>query len=349
MELLGRESDLLVLVILIGIISLSTLTFAVSAVSTRLHRDRVRSRRNELESIWEPLLLDALTEEIPLREVWDRVPRGRELWLVEYLLRVTRRLRGDDVDALARVAEPYLDLVSSRLNHRLVEQRAFAVETLNVLGCGRYTAEIAAALDDRAPLVAMIAARALTRSGESDHLEAILDRLHRFDTWSPRLLMSLLASIGPAAAPVLRKALVDPDRPLLVRVVSTSALQQLNDLKAADCAVQVLRTETDREVLASSLRLLAKVGRPEQAEFARALCGSSDFVVRAHALTALARLGEPEDAGILIEAIDDESSWVALHAVNGLKLAGHLSQLRELADSEHPRSELARQVLSEAA
>lgn len=349
MEHFALESDLLVLIVLIGIVSLSTMVFAVSAISLRIRSLRVQKARAELETAWEPVVLGVLTGDSTPSAVWERIPAGRELWMIEYLLRVTRRLRGEDVNALATIAEPYLDMVSRRLRHRSVEQRAFAVETLNLLGSGRYSGEIAAALDDRAPLVAMIAARALTQNGRPDHLVAILDRLHRFDTWSPRLLSSLLASIGPAAAPVLREALVDADRPLLVRTVSTSALQQLNDLQAADSAALVLQTAADREVLAGCLRLLAKVGRPEQADAARALCGSSDFVVRAHALTALARLGVPEDSAVLMSAIDDESSWVAIHAVNGLKVAGHLAQLRELAASDHPRAELARQVLSEAA
>jgi HEAT repeat protein len=349
MTYLGYDYRLILLGVLIGVVSLSTLLFAISAISLRLHSLRTEKRREHLEQVWEPMILDVLAGDPSAERLWTCVPAGRALWLIEYLLRLARRLRGEDIEALAKIAAPYLKLVAARLHHRSVEQRAFAVETLNLLGRGKYRREIAAALDDRAPLVAMIAARALARKGEPDYLEAILSRLHRFETWSPRLLSSLLASIGPAAAPVLRRALADADRPLLVRTLAASALRQLNDFEAADCAVQILESEQDREVLASSLRLLSRVGRPEQIEPVRALCRSEDFVVRAHALTALARLGTPEDVSILRMALDDESSWVAIHAATGLKVAGHLTQLRKLAASDHPRAELARQVLSEAA
>lgn len=81
----------------------------------------------------------------------------------------------------------------------------------------------------------------------------------------------------------------------------------------------------------------------------RTLCRSADFVVRAHALTALARLGSSDDAGVLRDALGDESSWVAIHAATGLKEAGHLTLLRSLAGSDHPRAEPARQVLSDVA
>ena len=348
MSLFAQDYRLLLLLAIVGVVSLSTVLFAVSALSLRLRNIHTRRLRDRLEHTWEPIILDVLAGDLPAERVWSSVPASRTPWLIEYLLRVARRVRGEDLDVLARIASPYLDRIARRLRHRSVEQRAFAVETLNLLGRGAYRREIAATLDDRAPLVAMIAARALARKGEPDYLEAILDHLHRFETWSPRLLASLLASIGPAAGPVLRRALTDPQRPLLVRTLAASALLQLNDLEAADCAVDVLERDGDRELLAASLRLLGKVGRPEQTEPARVLTRSDDFVVRAHALTALARLGAAEDAPRLRAALDDPSSWVAIHAANGLKIAGHLTQLRELAASDHPRAELARQVLSEA-
>ena len=348
MSLLYEDRLLLLLSVLTGVVALATLGFAVSAISLRFHNSRVLERRTRLEAEWEPLVLDGLAGDIPAGRIWERVPRERSDWLIEYLLSIARRVKGEDLERLAEMAAPYLERVVKRLRHRSAEQRAFAVETLSVLGAGRYKRAISNALDDRAPLVAMIAARALTRKEEPDYLEAVLDRLHRFDNWSPRLLTSMLVSIGPAAAPVLRRALVDTSRPLLVRTLSASALGQLNDLEAADPGARVLETEEDREILAAALRLLSKVGRPEHAAAVRALCRSPEFVVRAHALTALARLGSSDDASTLREAFDDESSWVAIHAATGLREAGHLTLLREVAASDHPRAELARQVLSEA-
>ena len=349
MSVTTLERPLLVLCALIALVSLSTLAFAASAVSLRIRTRRAKARRARLEAEWEPLVLDILAGELPVETLWIRVPANRAAWLIEYLLRVARRLRGDDLEGLAAIAEPYLALGLDRLHHRSAEQRAFAVETINVLGRGRYKREIATALDDRAPLVAMIAARALTHEGEPEYLEAVIDRLHRFETWSPRLLASLLASIGPSAGPVLRRALADRERPLRVRTLAATALKQLNVLEAADDAVEVLESENDRELLASALRLLSKVGRPEQAATVRKLCRAEDFVVRAHALTALARLGSSDDAEVLRDALGDESSWVAIHAATGLKEAGHLTLLRNLAGSEDPRAELARQVLSDVA
>ena len=157
----------------------------------------------------------------------------------------------------------------------------------------------------------------------------------------------MLAAVGPGVTPALRETFSDLDKPPRVRAVAAEALQELSDFAAADFAALVLETETDRDLIAASLRLLGRVGRPEHLASIRALCTSSDFVIRAHAVSALGRIGEEEDIQPLRQAFEDPSQWVAIHTAWGLKEAGCVKVLREIAESEHPRADLAREILTE--
>jgi HEAT repeat protein len=103
----------------------------------------------------------------------------------------------------------------------------------------------------------------------------------------------------------------------------------------------------DRELVASLLRLLAAVGRPDHVPAIRPYCDSEDAVVRAQALKALGALGDNDDVPVLVDAMDDPSPWPALYAARGVGEVGGLETLSDLASSEHPSAALAAQVLAE--
>ena len=106
--------------------------------------------------------------------------------------------------------------------------------------------------------------------------------------------------------------------------------------------------DTDREVVAASLRLLAQVGRPEDLALVRSRLGAKDAVVRGAAAVALGHLGSSIDAVKLHDiAMDDDSRWVAISAARSLRDLGGVKSLRELAASPHQRASLALQILSE--
>ena len=149
-------------------------------------------------------------------------------------------------------------------------------------------------------------------------------RLPRFQEWSPKFLTSMLASMGPGGAPVLRAGLGDRKLPPVVRAVCADALGQLRDTAAAETAASVADAEVDADVLAACLRLLRRVGGTEQLPTIRRLTDAPDDGVRAQAIGALSRVGVPEDTACLRAALADRSPWVVMQAERGLRRRGEL-------------------------
>jgi len=346
-ELILKDQAFLLLAAIIAVSLVLVILFALVTVHLRLRNMRMAKRWQRLEAEWEPIVLDFLVGERTPEAVRERIKQKDSLYFLDFLLRFAQRLRGQEATAITQLAEPYLPALVAHVKKGDPTRRARAIQTLSLLGLDRYPEVVIAALDDSSPLVAMIAARALARKDHPEYAELILDKLHRFENWSRSYLVSMLTSVGPEVAPALRKTLADPEKPLGIRAVSADTLRSLNDLEAADLATRLLGNETNRDLIAAALRLLAEVGRPEHLEPVRRLCNSEDFVVRAQALRALGRLGGTEDLQLLRQGADDDSSWVALHAARGLREAGGEQLLHELSATEHPRSNLARQVLAE--
>ena len=315
---------------------------------------RYRNRRKEREwsgreRRWERAVLEALSGAAPPESVWAQVQPGEGLYLVDYLLRFARRTRGGTRDRLAEVAAPYLPPVVERLSGGDAERRARAVETVALLGFERYADRVLAALGDPSPLVSMIAARSIARHQRADDVEALLSHASRLSDWSPRQVTAVLASMGSASMPALRRAMIDPDLPAGLRAAAADALRQLHDPAALDAATIVLASCGEREVVAATLRLVAELGQPEHASHVRPLCGHPDPVIRAAALQALTRTGTADDHDLLRLGVQDESGWVAIQAARGLNSTGGRESLRDLARADEPRSSLARQVLMERA
>ena len=353
-ELLGildglplQETAFAILLVMVGLLLLLSIAFAINVLVFRVLNDRTAKRWSRLEAQWEEPLLGVLADPDSLPDLWERIDERDQSHFVDFVLRWVRRVRGGGEDVLRKAALPFLEPVARHLDAPRVEMRTHAVQTLGFLGLPRYEDEVLAAMDDESPLVAMVAARSLAKMGTVSYARPILAHLHRFEDWNQNFLASMLASMGPAAAPALRETAENGDETPWVRAVAIDALRHLSDLKAADVAARIVAGQEDRELLAAALRLLTEVGRPDHLGVIRTRTSSSDFVIRAHSLSALAALGGQEDVGILTDAIEDPSPWVAIHAARGLQAAGAVEPLHALAQSTHPRASLARQVLME--
>lgn len=342
-----RESALLLLALIVAALFALAVVFALYAVTLRVHNERKERRWRRLEAAWEGPVLAALADPERVGEVQTMVEERYRLQFVRFILAYARRVRGQERATLRKMVEPYLDPIAERVWSKHQEIRTRAVQTLGTLGLPRYAGEVVTALDDPSPLVAMVAARALASDEHPEYAEAVLRRLHRFDTWSRSFLASMLAGIGSEGAQAIRETLADRSEPAWVRAVAADALATLRDLEAGDPAAVVVEGGEDPELLSAALRLLSVVGRPEHAQVVRARCASPDPTVRSAALTALGTLGEDEDANRLLGAMADPSPWVAIHAARGLLAAGAHQLLSDVADSDHPRAALAQQILVE--
>ena len=347
METVSPFSDrALELVVLVTFLLLAcALVFTFTAGWLRTRNIREERRWTHLESIWEPMLFAILTGERREREIYARVLRKDRRRFVAFLLGYARQLRGVEQDTILRLAAPYLERIAKDVRHRSPEVRASALQALGELSVTEYHSEFLHAVKDPSPLVAMIAIQALARHGEPDDAKKLLHVLDRFQHWNIGHLSTILASMGPGSTPILRTALADTTRPPRIRAVIARTLTSLTDVGSADLASEVLRSEQDTDLVVAVLGLIEKVGGPEQLPVVRRLLHSTDPAVRALAVTTLARIGTTEDAEHIRAALNDESNWVLLHAVQGLKEMGAANFLTEVAGSEHRGAIAAQEML----
>lgn len=349
LDLIFGDSVLVFLSLGVVLLSVLVLILAVSVVLLRIRNLRTATRWRGLEEKWQPAVLAALDGSGKIADVWKLIEAGEEESFLEYLLRFNSRLKGDERLVVHDLARPYMDRAMPYTRHRDIGRRAQAVRLLAELGLPEHADTITAALDDPSPLVMMVAVRGLMRPEYSQFAGAVLARLHRFTSWSPKFLASLLASVGTDAAPTIRSTLTDPSVAGGVRAIAASALAELGDIESADAAADVLGTTDDVELSAACLRVLARTGRPEHAHLVRGYLDHPDFVLRASAAQALGTVGDVEDNARLLRAVEDESRWVAIHAARALRAAGDTSSLNQLAGSRHARASVALQVLTETA
>lgn len=345
----GRMGERLLLFLVIGIAVLLAfaIAFAISVVLLRIKNQRKAAKWNLLERRWDETILTVLEGDKELSAFWDLVAPHEEMFCVNYIMRYARWLRGVERERAVGLAQPYLHRIVPRANARDAQRRARAIQTLGQLGLAGHSDVVTQALDDQSPLVAMVAARALARKEHPQFLRPVLSHLHRFTTWSPNFLASLLAAVGPEAAPDLRDVLRDSSRPPDVRAVVATALGYIYDYDAADVAAVVLEVEREKELVTACLRLMGRVGRDEHLPLVRGFIASGEFAVRAAAASTLGSLGREEDLARLRNACEDDSRWVALHAARALRDAGDVESLQKLAASGQARATLALQVLSE--
>ncbi|MDH3205596.1 MAG: hypothetical protein OEO79_03250 [Gemmatimonadota bacterium] len=340
-------TGLLVLIALILVLFVCTLVLSAYAVVMRsFHRARAK-QTSELTDQWRDPVLSAVADPTLVPSVQSLVSDDDGVQFVDLVIEYVRRVRGEERVILRDLVKPFLPQVAERIHARSTERRAWAVQTLGTLGLPEYAAQVVAALDDSSPLVAMVAARALSREETPEYAGEVLARLDRFEGWNRLFLAAMLAAMGPAVSKQLRDALADENGSPWTRAVMADALRLQGDFLAGDIAAAIVGVAEDRDLLASSLRLLSAVGRPEHAAVVRPHCASADAVVKAQALRALGPLGGDQDIPLLVEAMGDPSPWPSLYAARSARDAGGKDVLMRLVASEHPSAALAEQVLAE--
>ncbi len=342
--------DLLFRVVVDSLLVLSLLAsgLVILAILLRIRNDRIQQTRQQLEAAWRPLLMEVLTGERLLADLQQRIAPKHRFFFLEFVYRFARRVQGQDFHTLCLLARPFLPHIRDELKKSTPEERARRLQILGLLGFEDYRDEIIAALDDPSPLVAIVAFRQLARPDRPEYASLLVQKLPRVRRFSHEMLASLLAGMGTSVLPPLREALRDPARPAWIRAIAADVLARLNDATAGPLAAQALRNAGLPSKLATALlRLLGAVGTPEMLPVLAPYLEHPDEAVRAEAVRALGQIGGSESVPLLLKALDDPSPWVAFFAAIGLQQAGRSDLLRQIADSEHPRHDLVRQVLAE--
>lgn len=320
---------LLILIYAVAALCGIAFLFAIGVLLLRGRNERVAAKWRSLEDRWQLLLLDVLAGEATPGLLQALVERKDEPAFLEFLSRFSRRVRGAEHDMLTELAHPMWPRVDRMFRSRRAETRAHAVQLASMLAGDE--AQIAPALNDRAPLVNMVAARALARRRSAGYLPAILERSARFGEWHPRYMSTMLAGVGASGAESLRAALADDSLDPYTRVVAADALQRMQDLPAAEVAASALRVSNNTDVNRACIRLLAVVGQQEHITLIRQYATSRDESLRGAAAAAIGLLGNASDLPILEGALHDQSAWVVLRAAAAIRQIGGPEALREAA------------------
>jgi HEAT repeat protein len=343
-----QERVLVILIVSVLALFVLTVLFAAVVIALRSGHVRRRRRRDERDERWQEAVLETLSG-APADVLRSRVNAGEEIALLAYLLPFARRLRGDEVRSLAQAVEPYLPAARRNLGARSPERRANAVQALAAFGSADDTRLVLTALDDSSPYVAMNAAQAMARPEHAAHATQVMQRIWRFEQWSPEYLSAMLARIGTPAAEPARGILADPSQGCHPRAVAADVLLRLNDADSADVAARVLEEpQQDADVAAATLRLLAKLGRAEHLAIVRRYVASPNAITRAQAVRTAASIGGDGEVEAITAALHDPSSWVAHEAAVGLIGLGRADVLRRLVSEPTPVALIARQALAEA-
>ena len=352
-----------VLGVLISVILFASLAAFVSASAAIFLRMRhiLHGRRvQNIQAAWMPRILSLVVAPVDsddafpnaatlLRDV-RALSEKKQRALLELIVRFAFIVTGSAQSRLCRLAEPALPAAQALLKRRDPALRALGVHIIGRLGLGDNEQLVLTALSDPSPVVSKTAARALARSGRCDYVEPILKTAERLTNWGTSEIVSVLQEIGPAAQPILRDVFANRNRSAAIRVICAETLRWLNDLTAAAAAVEILRHESDCELLAASLRLLRRVGTTEHTPAARHLCRSHDPVVRLNAIATLAATtsdSNSDDVGLLGTALADPSSWVAIRAARGLRELDRPEPLQNMLALNHQRANLVRDVWPE--
>ncbi|MDH3204987.1 MAG: HEAT repeat domain-containing protein [Gemmatimonadota bacterium] len=355
--LIGRPADqllslgevLVILLVATTMVVLVTLVLACGALLLRRRTVSARSAMTVRHGGWQRSLQAVLYDGASAEDLTGSIAPASGTDFLNFLLLYVRRLDGSEREQICALAEPHLPRMVTLLTHRAAGRRMRAVQTLGELGLPGYGDQVIAALDDPSPLVAMVAASTLARAETPEYAGAVLAHLDRFAHWRQDFLSAMLASMGIGAASALRHALADDDATSRIRAVAADALAALSDPLAADPAAEVLGSSDDIELRAAALRLLASVGRAKHLSVVREHAAAEELPVRLAAIRALGRFGERTDLPPLEEAAREAPSpWVAIAAARALKEGGGVEALEALAGSQHPRSALGLQVISES-
>lgn len=228
------------------------------------------------------------------------------------------------------------------------ERRAYYLQILGTLSQEDRSQTLLQALEDPAPLVALVAFRRLCEPEHAQFAPQLIDHLDRFEQIAPGLLASLLARLGFDALPALRQAFADPNRSPRVRIILAQTLSQLNDPQAATLAARILQSSSlDEELTIALLRLLTQDGAPAHQEVILRYLDHPSERIRAEAVRALGTAGDANSLGLLVQALQDASPWVAMIAARTLKQRQQVALLEEAATRYPGRRLLIEQVLHE--
>lgn len=352
-EVFSSASGLIATLVLVsGGLLLLSVGLAAFALGTRAWSWYRRWIWRQRKKRWEAGVVKVLGRDMSPSSLTDQVRMGHFGSFLEVLIPYATSVKGPEKNLIRALADPFLQQVKANLSSRRALIRAQAAQRLGLLGGPEQTESLRDMLDDPSDRVAERAFHALARVGGSDNTERLLGCLTRLGHVAPKHISSSLVRLGEGAAPTFRTAMAGEDRADFVRICCAETLRELGDTAAVAAAAFLLDDVNFRvmcktpDLTVALLRLLMQLGKGVHGPLIRAYCHAEDPAVRLHAARALGELGSPEDEillGTLVHA--DDSRWVAVSAARSLIKLGAATPLRKLRTLDHPRAQLASDLI----
>jgi HEAT repeat protein len=247
------------------------------------------------------------------------------------------KVRGRPADDLGEVMRAHgeVDKAAKMLGARSAVDRARAAYLLGLVRDHDSVPQVLPLLDDPAPDVRLVAARALGTMGDPSAATGVLRGLRTrngeigLPAWvASEALLAMGAGIGPA----LQTGLSSDDS--AVRNVCTVVAGHGSFHAAAPQLRILLATDSDGDVRAAAAVALGRVGSVEDvATLARHSDASELTVLRRTCATALGELGHREGLEILAELLGDDDRRLAELAADSLVRMGSegIARLEEAA------------------
>ncbi|HKU68582.1 MAG TPA: HEAT repeat domain-containing protein [Candidatus Baltobacteraceae bacterium] len=236
------------------------------------------------------------------------------------------------------------------LHRREVLERLQAITMLGHLRETSAAMALRELCDSPNALISIAAARALLQTDSLFATRFVAMMAQRAD-WSAGKIVSIVREERDA----LTEPLLDhcsTGTPGVTRVL-VPYLQYLNARDALPVIRRLIETSGDSETLTSALKVLARIGTPNDAAIAGAVSKHENWRVRVQAANALATLGMESSVTVLAGMLRDTYWWVRYRAAQALgALAGRcnvdLHQILKEQDDRFAREALA-QVIAERA
>ena len=350
MSFVGDSFQLKVFFILIiAILFLVVLAFLFSlfTVYLRYKNDKKREIYTLLEKKWEPKIFDYLGNDLTKEDVFNTVNQSEEVFFVDYLYRFEQRLDGRSKEMIKVLAKPYLKYIEKNMTSPSPEIRAKALMILGNLDEGDYLYEIIEMLDDKSPVVSIIAAKTLSQLGNIEALDDVVMHMHRYEFWSRDLLARNLSFFGVEACEFLIFVFLTEDFDDQTRIIAADTLVILNNYEIHPVAFKTLKSSESNEIKAACLRLLSNTHEAEYIEYIRELTISDNFLIKLYALKLLSAAGNLSDHKVFIRLLRDEEPWIRIYAARALKSTRGYDVLVELSKEKGIGYDAVVQVLNE--
>jgi hypothetical protein len=345
------EEDRIFLILIVSVMFLAVIVvlLALITLSLRLKNTLKAKRFRKLENIWQPLVLDVLDGKMAPVEIQKFVARKDHLFFIQYLVRITRQLRGEEQVVVKGLSEPFLHLLLRKLSRSHFDDKILALHLLSFIGIKGFEKQVKKIYLHANRAAGIVALRAMCQPEYNAFYPYILEHIDRFKNWNHNILASILANGGPDVAFWFRQIVADANRLEWTQILACDTLRLLSDIEAASIISQRIQQTTSRELLTAFLRYLEVAGSYKHMEEISYLAMSDDYVVRTNVIRTIGNVAPDSHIELLSEALSDPANWVVLNAAIALAKGGHSYILMDRISRKHPRSNILQQVLAEYA